>query len=295
MRGDSIMKKLIIFALIALLVLLPATALAEYTNVFDYAMLFSDDELDMLQERASEFVLENGVDIVILTVDDDEGKSSRVIADDYYDYNGFKTDGLLLLLNMDAREVYISTAGTMIDILNDSRIEALLDIQYDYLVNGDYFGAMYYVMPEISAYIESGPVPGQHRVEEGSPEASNYPENGIYGDDYYTPQSEHGIFYRLSLEWVILSVAAGVLAAVVTGAIIASGYKKKYKPVAYDYSGLASLTLSRKEDELINRYVTTRHIPKPDSSSGGGGGSSSSSTTHTSSSGSSHGGGGRSF
>lgn len=278
-------KAFIIFALVALLALLPVTALAEYANVFDNAQLFSSAEADMLQERASEFILDNGVDIVILTIDDDEGKSSRVIADDYYDYNGFSADGLLLLLNMDAREVYISTAGTMIDILNDSRIEALLDIQYEYLVDGDYFGAMYNVIPEISSYIKSGPVPGQHRVEEG-----------VEGDgDYYAPPGEYGIFSRLSMGWVLLSVGAGLLAAIITGTIIASGYKKKYKPVAYDYNRLAALTLSRREDELMNKFVTTRHIPRPDNSSGGGGSSFGSSTTHTSSSGTSHGGGGRSF
>lgn len=260
---------IIAFALLAVM-LLPAAALADTANVFDQADLLSFEQEDSLQHSIDAFKGEYNADMVIVTTTDAEGKTSREYADDYFDFNGFgmgsDKSGILFLINMDARETYISTSGTMIDILSDDRTGDLLDAQTPYLQDGDYYGALALSIDRTGGYMAAGPVAGQYRQ----------PENG------------------LSPLWMVISILIGAGVGGLVVLIIYKTYKKEYKTVPYDYQNQAKLNLKTKQDTLVDTRVTSRYIPPPDSGSGSGslGGRSS---THTSSSGRTHGGGGRGF
>ncbi|MDL2236401.1 TPM domain-containing protein [Christensenellaceae bacterium OttesenSCG-928-K19] len=268
------MKKMIstVFVLILLLLFaVPVFAASAGERVFDNAQLFTAEEREALQSMIDAHVDEYDMDVVVLTISDNEGKSTRAYADDFYDDYGFgygdDDAGVLFLIDMDSREIYISTAGRMIDILNDARIEELLDIQYEYVSMGKYYDAMDAAIVQTAAFIDAGPVPGQYRRDEGR---------------YLEPW------------WIAVSIAIGVGTAAIVVAVINSRYKKEFKPVPYDFKNESKLSLSLKTDDFINKHVDRRYNPPPPTNSGGGsfGGGS---TTHTSSSGSSHGGGGRSF
>ena len=54
---------------------------------------------------------------------------------------GSDQSGILFLIDMDNRELYISTNGQMIRYMTDSRINDVLDDVYNYAADADYYGA----------------------------------------------------------------------------------------------------------------------------------------------------------
>jgi uncharacterized protein len=271
------MKKAAAFVFILLLTALaaiPVFAASAAERVFDYARLFTAEERESLQGRIDAHVANYNMDVIVLTIDDNGGKTASAYADDFYDDYGFGYGrdhaGVLFLIDMDGREIYISTSGRMIDILNDARVEALLDIQYDFVAEERYYDAMAAAINETAALIGAGPVSGQYRYHE---------------DRYLEPW------------WIAVSIAIGVGTALIVVAGINKAYKKEFKPVPYDYKNESKLNLTLKTDDLIDTQVSRQYVPPPSNYGGGGsaGGGSFRSTTHTSSAGRTHGGGGRRF
>lgn len=263
------MKKNFLVLLFILLTLC-ANALALEDRVIDDANLFSSTEKAALQEQIEGIYNDRQMDIVVVTTNENK-TTVRRFADNYYENGGYGVgsdhSGALLLIDMKNRELYISTEGEMIDILNDTRIDKLLDIQYSYTQNEQYYWAMKASLTRIDAYIQQGPVWNQYRKMEIDP---------------------------FSPSWLLLSLGVGLAVAGITCGIISAKYKKNFKPVAYDYRSNTRLNLTVNNDTLIDSRVTKQYIP-PANSGGGGGGGSGRSTTHTSSSGRVHGGGGRKF
>jgi uncharacterized protein len=265
-------KKLSVVVLILVFVIsLTILAYADKALVVDMAGLFSEEEAAKLQQKVEVLGAEYGMDIVIVTISDAEGKSSREYADDYFDYNGYgvgeERDGILLLMDFDNREMYISTSGSGIKYLTDERIERILDAILDGgLTNGDNFGAANAFLESTAGFLEAGIPMDQHSVPEDTPNT-------------------------LSAAEAIAGAAAAGISGLGFYSITKSRYKGKPKPNIFEYRRNSIVNLGIKEDSLVNKYVTTRIIPKSNSS----GSSSGRSTTHRSSSGRTHGGGGRKF
>jgi uncharacterized protein len=290
------MRKILISIITVLLVfvLVPSAAFAAGQKIYDNAELFTLDETAQLQETVDAYVLAFDSDLIIVTITDDQGKTSQVYADDFYDQNGFGKDGVLFLINMDSRELYISTSGKMIDILNDARINDLLDLQYEYVSDQDYFGAMQRSIKKMEDYIDAGPVSGKSGQpastysQDGKPEselAAGVHEQPVSASENYRPPVSSR---TLTADWIVISILIGAGIGGLVVLIIYKQYKKEYKPVPYDYRKEAKLVLNSRMDNLIDTHTTSRYIPPPDSGSAG-------SSTHSSSSGNTHGGGGRRF
>ena len=85
------------------------------TRVFDEAGLFDEYEKEGLETRIEEVRKSENIDLAVTTTDDANGKTSEAYADDFYDSHGFGTgddaSGVLLLIDMDNREIYVSTSG----------------------------------------------------------------------------------------------------------------------------------------------------------------------------------------
>lgn len=314
-------KKLLYISMAALMLglCLAGVASAAGNYVIDEANLFTETEETMLRGKIDSFIAQYNTDFVILTIDDDMDKTSMTYADDYYDNNGYgkgeDRSGLLVLINMDEREVWISTTGYMIDILNDRRIEIMLDDIYEYLVEGEFYEAVSGLPEVVGDYIEAGRVKGQ----------------------YQAPAWQTGRINALSSGWIALTVVLGA-AAVFVVYFFTNGYNKRQRqkitaPVNFgfdsiylgkeaSYSTLKStenydiqtdVKRTRTYDPVVVHHVvsnsffgpsyTSRTSPSSGASSGGNSRSSSGSfsssatrsTTHKSSSGTKHGGGGKSF
>lgn len=270
-------KRILIPFLLVALVFFSSVSLAVETDrlVVDDAMLFSSSEESMLEEAAAGLSDQYDLDIVIVTTDDSQGKTSREYADDYFDYQGYGRgndySGILFLIDMDNREVYISTSGEGIRYLTDDRIEKILDEVFNSgLTEGDYYGAASGFLRKTEEYLKAGIPSDQHTVEEGREKN------------------------RLTLVEAALSFLASLGIGGGFYGSVKSGYRIKKPPNPFSYRNNSIVNLADKGDRLVDTSVTSRIIPRTPPP-GSGGSSSGRSTVHRSSSGRMHGGGGRKF
>lgn len=134
------LQHLLCLLTLALTISLPLTVNANTYNeetVFDHADLLTSSEEDDLRDYAAKFE-KYDISVVFLTTNDAEGKSSMTYSDDFYDNNAFRPDGVLFMIDMDNREIYINTVGECIDLLDDTRLYNILDACYEHASNGEY-------------------------------------------------------------------------------------------------------------------------------------------------------------
>lgn len=249
---------------------------SEESNVFDYAGLLADDEIAALETQIAAMKDKTDWDILAVTTDYAEGKSAMAYADDFYDeLTDEDSDGILVLIDMDNREIYISTCGKAIRYLTDARIERILDDGFYYVSNGEYASCL-------SAMLST---------------AEYYYDEGIQEDQYnYDVETGAVSEYRV-LTWMevvpVFFLAVGVGLAIYF--FVVRSYSLKGGRYEYPYTKYGKLDLTAHEDRFLRAHTTHHRIQT--SSSGGGGNRSSGgrSSTHRSSSGRSHGGGGRKF
>lgn len=113
-------------------------------KVYDFADLLTDEEEQDLYEKITKFINKTKMDMVIVTIDENNKNSSMDYADDFYDYNDFGVgsnhDGILFLIDMDKRNMWISTTGKAIQKYSDAKIDSILDSTYDRISVQDYYG-----------------------------------------------------------------------------------------------------------------------------------------------------------
>lgn len=242
-------------------------------KVYDFAQLLTEDEERALVQEIIEFIDDYNMDMVIVTINQNNKSSSQDYADDFYDYNDFGVgdtyDGLLFLIDMDNRMLWISTTGRAMLIYDDDRIDSILDDTYNEISNQRYAACA-------TTFIKS---------------AEKYAKKGISQSNQNYEINEKGEFVKkkgpFPIWWILgfSLIASGIFVGVA-----ASKHKLvKVAVQANNYIVPGSLKLTKKNDQFLNRYVSKTYIPPSSSSSGGG------SSSHSSSSGRSHGGGGRSF
>lgn len=274
-------QKRIIILIVLLIVLIPISGYASRTdNIVDELDYLSQTEITELQGLIDEAVMQYDMDIVIVITDDVKGKSSMDFADDFYDDNGygigFDSSGLLFLVNMEDREVWISTAGTAIKVFTDARIEQMLN-RMD-LSSGNWYKVCLSFVNDAKRYMREGIPQGQYS-EEGS-YTPYYPGTEPTFWQKATEQMAKGVTYIIAL-----------LAAVIITAIAGASTKRQGTTNFATYEEAGSFQLINTRDDYLREATTRVRINQ--NSSGGGGGNRSS--THRSSSGRSHGGGGRKF
>ena len=269
-------------------------AVSGQPRVFDQAGLFSETEIIQLEEKIVQCRKSTKMDVVIVSAYADGERSAEEYADDYYDYGGFgavkKASGVLLLYYMDGPgqpggECYISTAGTMINMLTDERIESILDDVYGDLGNRDFAGATEHFLEDVKAYVKEGVESGQYTYDRDTGEIVRY----------------HSIrLYEVAIAMVIAGILAGSVCLDIKKRYAMKQSSREVSNSLQAYRADCAFHFSVAGDKMVNKYVRSVPIPKNTSSGSGGRGHSGSSsagrsTIHTSSSGSSHGGGGRRF
>ena len=131
---------------------------AEGTRVFDEAGLFSAEEVQELETRIDEVRDSQDADLAVLTVEDAQGESAESYADDFYDTHGLgvgdDASGILLSIDMDNREIYVSTTGYAMKVLTDARVEKVLDAAYDSVADGNYAEGALGAIDSIENYLE---------------------------------------------------------------------------------------------------------------------------------------------
>ena len=256
-------------------IILSTPSVNENEKVYDFANLFNSSEEQLLYNKVSEFINNGDLDMVIVTIDDNPRNSAMKYADDFYDYNyfgeGSTHDGILFLIDMDTREMWISTTGTGQLMYDDYRIEKILDATYSKITKEKYYECA-------EAFISNA----KYYYELGIPDSNENAYINEYGDYVYSEDA------------IIASITVAALPAFIISLIIVFIMKGKHKTIkkaTTAFSYMREKNITYREDSFINTYTSKVYDP-PSSSSGSSGGGSSS---HRSSSGRSHGGGGRRF
>ena len=252
-------------------------------KVYDFGDLLTDSEEDMLYDEAQKFIENTNYDIAIVTISENSKGSAREYADDFYDYNEFgineTRDGLLLLIDMDTREIYISTTGYAIKMYDDARLgiyeefygtDSVLDYGFDYVTKKEYYNAFSSMITRLTEFYNLGYPSSNQNMEISS-------------------TGEPIIIHYISYPFV---GTISAIIAMIIGIIFYNISRLKIK-VGSTTSYMQSSNITTRTDFLVNSVVThtLRHTDSGSSSGGSGGGSS----YHSSSSGSFHGGGGRGF
>ncbi|MDO5350935.1 MAG: TPM domain-containing protein [Lachnospiraceae bacterium] len=253
-------------------------------RVFDYAGVFEKEEAARLEEKTAQFRQEMKVEAVVLTVEDANGQSPQYTADQFYFDQGFSEsfheNGIVVLIDMDNRELYLGTYGSMIRILTDERIQDILDNMYDAASQGAYGDAAMAGLDGAQYYFKKGIVSNQYNYDVETGEISVHRSIRWY----------EALFALL----VSTAAAAGVCLGVVRQ------YGMKEDPGVNSrlaYRADCRFQFQNPTDQLLHTAVSHIVIPRQPPRGGGrgfGGGSSGRSSTH-SYGGHRAGGGGRKF
>ncbi len=233
----------------------------------DYTDTFSSDELDTLNEKFDELSDKWGVDIVcVLDTDyDSYSYSATSYADDYYDYNGFRSSGIALAVFTDSREWAISTKGSAISTFTDKGQSNIISGIKSYMSDGDYYEAFYKFADKCNEYLQYEHDNGKAKTNDSSIDTMDI------------------------LLAVVISVVIGVIAGFIGSGMMKSKLKSvKFQSGAANYVVPNTFNLSNSQDVYL--YSTVTKTRRESNSSGGSG-----SSTHSSSSGSTHGGSSGSF
>ncbi len=257
------MKKIIgIFLALCLLSALCLTAHASSPLLTDDADLLTTAEAASLEHKLNDISARQGVDIVIVTVNSTDGKSPMNFADDWYDYNDYRDDGILLLISMEESDWHVSTAGYGITAITDAGQEYISDQFVPLLSEGDFAEAFDTFADLCDSFITQA-------------------KTGDPYDSHNLPKEPFDVILNLAIAIVIGFVAAFIATGIMKGKL--KTVRQQVKADNYVTPGSLQLTGSR--DLFLYSQVTKTERPQANSGS----------STHRSSSGRTHGGGGGKF
>lgn len=258
----KLLTVLICVFLLSSVFVFPAFASGAPLLVDDADLLWDHEEAE-ISERLENISREHGMDVVVVTTNSLGGKSPVAYADDYYDYNGYAPDGILLLISMEDRDWRISTKGFGITAFTDEGLDYMADRFLIYLSDGDYAMAMETYVDLCDEFIT--------QAENGAPFG--------YGN---MPRQPFAFGKNL-----LISLIIGFVIAFIVTLVMKSKLKSvKAQPAASHYVKKGSMNLTIQRDMFLYSHIDRRR--RQTESSGG-------SSTHRSSSGSSHGGAGGKF
>jgi uncharacterized protein len=262
----------------AIVMMQGAASATEKLNINDYLNYVTDSEEIELKKSIDDIFKDNNLEVVIVITSNTEGKSSMDFADDFYDKNGYGVgsdhSGILMLINMEKRETWISTTGKAIDIFTDGRISDMTNNVTGELKKKEYYEACKTFIKDVKNYASVGIPQGQQRVESATDTSIIYAE-----PTYFQKVFKLIKFFPIYMGALIISIIATIVASLSS--------KGKSTINSQTYEG-GSFVLSNAKDDFIREATT---MVKIESNSNNG----SQSSTHSGSSGETHGGGGGSF
>lgn len=300
-------NKIITLMCLFFIVITPVFAYADFIPVerqlprlVDDAYLLSEYEAEMLLEKLDEISEQEQVDVVVVTVNSLDGKTSTEYADDFYDYNGYgmgdNDDGILLLVSMGDRDLATSTHGSAINIFSDYTQEYIIDQFIEDLGAGNYSIAFNTFADLCRDYIVQSKT-----VYTDEPYKTD--TSGDYADDYDGGLThERGLFRTIQAFFIravymfpsymtlVVILMGAIIAFIITGIMRSKLKSVRMQSTASNYVINNSLNITDSREAFLYSSISKVKIQKPSSSSSSGG-----SSTHRSSSGRSHGGTSRKF
>jgi len=269
------MKKFSILLMSVIIFLLICGFDKEHIKIYDDAGLFTTSEIELLQTRAVALASKYELDIGIVTTNNTDGTSTTEFGDNFYDYNGFGYEGemgtgLLLLIDMEHRVVYISTSGDAIDMFPTKTTDAMVDKIAPSLTNRGYMAAGETFLEQVEYYSKYAAQLKPLRIPSGK-----------------------SIMEIVKMQPIYLLI--GVICSGVAVAVMISGHRTKMTADSRTYLSNSQYDLRVNQDRFSHTTTVSRRIPKPESGGGAHGGGALGGGSHSGSSGNRHGGSGRGF
>ena len=262
--------------------------------VVDNADLLTPDEEALLENQLEALSETLELEIAVVTVNSTNGKSAMEYADDFYDYNGYgygeNDDGALLLIDMGAREWWITTHGYGEYYLNDYALYQVEEAIIDYLSEGNFYDAFHTFAQTCEFYIKDAQNPTYIPGDDYYGDVTEFENewNDYYDDTELSPLED-------AMATLAISLVIGFIIALIVVLIMRSGMKtvrSAHNAASYVVNGSLNLRVQR-DHYLYSNTVRTRR--ESSSSSSRHGSSRSGASSHRSSSGRSHGGRGGRF
>lgn len=235
----------------------------QHVYVHDNANILNQSEESRLTNLAMKYVNAFELNVLFLTIDDADGKSTVRYTDDYMDdfFPVGVEDNIAFVIDMDNREFYINTMGIAIERLTDEDIEKALDKAEPSMKREHYAKAFEKMADFCLDLIVNG-------------------ESARFGEDF--------VYNMLHIGAII----AAIITAIVVIVLVVEHNVANKALSATKYVAKEDYKVIDKSETMVRIYDTVqKNYYKPKTSSGGRSGGSS----HRSSSGRSHGGGGRRF
>jgi len=249
-------------------------------KVYDDAGLFTSAQINRLEQMCIEKAGETETDFIIVTTNSTNGKSSMDYAEDFYmahdfGYDTLHGDGVILLINMEDREVWMSTSGKAISYLSDTRIDNIISAVTAKLSSGSYYDGCTVFLTKTANYMTYLPSSA----------------DAVEGDgDTMTVHDAASLSEKLAYYWPVKVGIAAALALLVTILLrLQNKPKMAVGSTSYMHNNKYKITHQR------DQYIRTTRVRHSKSTSSGSHGGSSGSSSHSGSGGHSFGGGGGKF
>lgn len=220
------------------------------TFVVDKASLFTEKGIQDLETKIKEIAKEHNIAAVIVTAKDVPAGKYVQYADDYYDYHGYGFDasksGVLLLIDINNRMLYISTTGSMIRTITDRRIESILDKITPAAKKNNYDRVAHLFLNSIENYLAAN--------------STKIKDLRIW-------------------EWAIIGIAFLIGFFALQGAVQRS-YNLAYNTYQYNMQKNADVEITDREDRFSHQNVSRTRIESSSSRSGSSTHTGSSGTSH---------------
>lgn len=125
-------------------------------KIYDFAEVLSADEEKQLYKKIDKFVKQSNMDLVIITIKNNNKSDSGQYAHDFYNYNDFGNDGVLLLIDLDRKGVYMVKEGAAYDLFPNERMKPILKNVYKNVVESNYYNACNGFITSVSDFIYIG-------------------------------------------------------------------------------------------------------------------------------------------
>ena len=114
-------------------------------KIYDFGEILTTEEEKKLFKKVKEYSNISGIDLVILTAKTGgtDVREPMTYMYDFYDYNAFRTNGVIFFVYQGEKEIeiYMGTTGAVSEIYTESRISQTLEYVHPYLVEKKYYTA----------------------------------------------------------------------------------------------------------------------------------------------------------
>ena len=208
-------------------------------KIYDFADLLTPGEEEALYKHVKHFIDKTKIDYVIVTISKNNKGSSMAYTKDFYNYNDFGNDGIILLIDREYKGIYMTTNGRAIELFPDSRMEPILKNTFNLTKEKKYFEACKSFTTSISEFVKIGIVTDDEEVVKVSKDGT--------------------VKVSKSLHLVGVSVFALVGTLIIVGILVLSSRMVKKATTANDYLNKDTMKII----DISEMFLGTRTFKAP--------------------------------